>query len=616
MSDSAFSSILKRIKGGEAFDDAELLPFLTLESKRERYRVNLGLAEAFWARHDRGADDAGRSLKRARDCAERAFLLSRYSPEALPQVLRADAASGDARAAGEALKRVGLEYAARGDFASALAAFDRWSYAYAEFTQIDLHDTFDADVIECVERMAALHRFDPKPRALDGRPVRIAYLTHGLTEVNSVLVKIDQMFARHHDRARFEPAYFSVESESAVASSADARAGLEEFRRAGCAVTVAPDREPLLERLLALGASIRDFEPDILVTGAGLASFRNFFVASLRPAPVTVSLHQGPSPQFTWHDFDHAVSWFRTNIPDCPADCSYVPLEFELPARGEVEPAPRAELDVPEDAVLMVSGGRWPKFQNRDYWRALVKLLEEHPRLYWLIIGPEERQISFLADVLTPAARAKIRFRGWRRDYAGLVAAADIFVDSYPIGGGAFLMEGLALGLPAVSFSHDYVAAFSNNDCSGGDEILGACETLLARGDFDGMKRSIAALVADPARRKTLGAEWGGRVRRERGEPARMVRRCEEIYERVLRRVKEGEAETVEGGAGAAARGGAGLEELRLRLVERERALNAREAELKRREALLDASLPLRLERALRWRWRVLTGRRHLGYPE
>lgn len=615
MNDSVFSSLLKRIKGGEAFDDAELLPFLTHESKRERYHVNLGLAEAFHARYA-GGTDAARSLVRARDCAARAFLLSRYSPEALPQVLRADAAAGDARAAGEALKRVGLEYAARGDFASALAAFDRWSYAHAEFTQIDLHDTFDPDVIECVERMAALHRFDTRARDIspNDRPVRVAYLTQGLTEVNSVLVKIDQVFARLHDRARFEPAYFSVESESAVAASADARAGMEEFERAGCPVTVAPDREPLLERLLALGERIRDFEPDILVTSAGLASFRNFFVASLRPAPVTISLHQGPSPQFTWHDFDHAVSWFRTNIPDCPADCSYVPLEFDFTARGEVEPAPRAELEVPEDATLLVSGGRWPKFQNRDYWRALVQLLEEHPKLYWLILGPEERQIPFLSEVLTPAARAKIRFRGWRREYMGLVATADIFVDSYPVGGGVLVMEAMALGLPVLSFSHDYVKAYSNNDCSGGDEILGACETLLARGDFEGMKRAVAALVADPARRRSLGEEWGARLRRERGRPERMVRRCEEIYERVLRRAGGRHSEAA--ADGAAALEGAGLEGYRARLVERERALNAREADLKRREALLDASLPLRLERALRWRWRVLTGRRHLGYPE
>ncbi len=614
---SGLDSILKKIAGGEAFDDAELLPFLTQESKRERYRVNLGLAEAFYARHERGRE-ARRSLRRARDCAARAFLLSRYSPEALPQLLRADAVAGDAAAAAEALKRVGLEYAARGDFAAAIAAFDRWSYAHAEFTQIDLHDTFDPDVIECVERMASLHRFDhsdPRPRERRGGPIRVAYLTHGLTEVNSVLVKIDQHFARLHDRARFEPAYFSVESELAVAASPDARAAVEEFRRAGCEVTVAPDRELLLERLIAVGEAVRDFAPDILVTGAGLASFRNFFVASLRPAPVTISLHQGPSPQFTWHDFDHAVSWFRTNIPDCPADCSYVPLEFDLAAPGEVVPAPRAELDVPEGATVLVSGGRWPKFQDRDYWRVMVELLEEHAGLYWIVIGPEERQISFLADVLTPAARARVRFRGWRRDYLGLVAAADIFVDSYPIGGGAFLMEGLALGLPAVSFNHDYVNAFSNNDCSGGDEILGGCETLIARGDFGEMKRRIEALIADPARRKSLGAEWGERVRRERGRPARMVGRCEEIYERVLAR-RAGEAETAGIGAGVGAEAGAGLEEYRLRLIERERALNARETELKRREAMLDASLPLRLERALRWRWRVLTGRRFLGYPE
>jgi hypothetical protein len=243
----------------------------------------------------------------------------------------------------------------------------------------------------------------------------------------------------------------------------------------------------------------------------------------------------------------------------------------------------------------------------------MVELLEEHANLYWVVIGPQESQISFLAEVLTPAARSKIRFRGWRRDYLGLVAAADLFVDSYPIGGGAFLLDGLAQGLAAVSFRHDYVNAFSNNDCSGGDEILGVgCETLVARGDFREMKRRIDALIRDPARRKSLGAEWGERVRRERGDPARMVRRCEEIFERVLRRVEERGTETADVGAQFSA----GADEDRLRLIERERALNAREAELMRREALLNESLPLRMERALRWRWRVLTGRRHLGYPE
>jgi glycosyltransferase involved in cell wall biosynthesis len=606
--DSGFNSVLGRVRGGEDFDDSELLPFLTRESVGERYRVNLGLAEAFYARHERAADP--RSLGRARACADRAFLLSRYSAEALPVLLKVNGALGDADAAADALKRAGLEQAARGDFGGAIATFDRWSYAHAEFTQIDLHDTYDPEVLACVERMASLHRFDaraPAPRA-DGR-VRVAYLTQGLTEINSVLIKIDQVFARLHDRSRFEAAYFSVEPESAVAASPDARAAVEEFRGAGCEVTLAPDRELLVERLVALGERIRDFEPDILVTGGALITMRNYFVASLRPAPLTVSFHQGPSPQFTWHDFDHAISWFMTNVPDCPSDCSYVPLEFDFPAKESVEPAPRAELDVPEGATVMVSGGRWPKFQNPDYWRVMVELLEEHPALYWVMLGPKEEQVPFLRDVLTPAARAKIRFQGWRRDYLGLVAAADLLVDSYPVGGGAFLMEGLALGLPVVSFRHDYVNAFSNNDCSGGDEIIGGCETLVARGDFGEMKRGIAALVADPARRESLGAEWGERVRRERGEPARMVRRCEEIYERVLMRVR-GKA------AGRVARAGAGADELRLRLIERERALNAREAELMRRESLLDAGLPLRLERALRWRWRVLTGRRFLGYPE
>ena len=96
-----------------------------------------------------------------------------------------------------------------------------------------------------------------------------------------------------------------------------------------------------------------------------------------------------------------------------------------------------------------------------------------------------------------------------------------------------------------------------------------------------------------------------------------MVARCEEIYERVLRRAAESDDSASSGTTELTAdSGGAALAAYRARLAERERALNAREAELRRREAALDASLPLRLERALRWRWRILTGRRYLGYPE
>jgi hypothetical protein len=107
-----------------------------------------------------------------------------------------------------------------------------------------------------------------------------------------------------------------------------------------------------------------------------------------------------------------------------------------------------------------------------------------------------------------------------------------------------------------------------------------------------------------------LGAESRERVIAARGEPTRMVKRCEEIYEKVLR---ERDGERAEE---AASDSGAGLEEYRLRLLERERALNAREADLKRLEARHRASFPVRLDRALRWRWRLLTGKSFLGYPE
>ena len=172
--------------------------------------------------------------------------------------------------------------------------------------------------------MTALHQWDTRLRLAnsENRKVRIAYLMHGLTHVNSVLVKIDQVFARYHDKERFEIAYFTTEDAAAVAASRDAQLAVESIRANGCKVFIPQVGANLYEHLLAVGEQICDFEPDILITSAGLATFQNYFITCLRPAPLLISFNQASSPQFTWHTFDHSIAWFRTNIPDCPADCS------------------------------------------------------------------------------------------------------------------------------------------------------------------------------------------------------------------------------------------------------------------------------------------------------
>ena len=613
-----FRTLLKRIEGGESVDDSELLPFLALESKSDRYRVNHALAAAYYDLHERKG--CARALRLARSCGDRALLLSEYSPEVLPTLVRIYRAQADAAAYKEALKRAGIEQAAGGNFDEALKLFDRWIYAHAAVTNIDTQ-SFDADIVACVERMTLLHRFDVSGQSRrPGGKIRLAYLMQGLTQVNSVLVRIDETFARLHDRSRFEVAYFTVEDEEAVAASPYAQAAVRNIQAHGWGLHVPPKGETLFEQLLSVGRRIHDFAPDLLVTTGALTTFKNYFVACLRPAPLALALHQGSTALFTWHSFDHSISWFLTNLLDCPADCSHVPLEFDLPEREEVPAASREELDIPAGSTVAVSGGRWQKFQGSDFWRAVSALLLEHPGLYWLVVGISEDRMPSLTDLLAPEARSRIRFRGWGHDYLRYLTAADVFVDSYPVGGGMLLMEAMGLGLPVVSFENDYVAAYDDNDSSGGTEVVGIPELLVRRGDFVQLKSHISALVADEGYRRRLGQACYERVRRRQADPSRMVRRCEEVYGKVLAQrntaLGVSAATSSAGNPPGAESGGGGQEDYRRSLIEQSHVLSRREAELNRRAALHRERFLLRAERALRWRWRRLTGREYLGYPE
>lgn len=609
-STSELERVSRAIEGGAAAGDSELIPFLTLESKEERGRVNLRLALAFYRRYERLSDDA--ALVRAGACVGRALLLSRYSAEVLPLFIEINRALKDVAALKEALKRVGIESAARGDFDAALRLFDRWAYADFEFAHTDTH-FYDPDILACVERMAALRRGARRTHtdAVRTGPLRLAYLTQGLTEPGSVLIKIDKVFARLHDKTRFEVAYFTTEGESAVAASPGALSAVEEIRGSGCLMFVPPDCATLYERLLVVGSRMSDFAPDVLVTCGGLVNSRNYFVTCLKPAPVTVAFNQGAPPQFSWHEFDHSICWNRALITECPTDCTHVPLEVELPSPPDVRPIERTELGVPEGATLLASGGRSHKFQEPDFWRGVSEVLRGRDDLYWLFAGFTEEQVPALAGSLSREARGRVRFLGWRGDYLNYIAAADLFVDSYPLGGGVLVADVMSTGLATLSFEHDYLNVFDNSEGSGGDEIVGLPELLIPRGDFEQLGGRVSELSADPERRRRLGEMCRERVRRTLGDPARMVRRCEEVYERVLsehRGRQESAAAGSNGHVQSRLSGGAegeGLGDYRLMLVEREDALNRREAELKRREAGL---LP-RLARGLRRRWHDSRGR-------
>ena len=116
-------------------------------------------------------------------------------------------------------------------------------------------------------------------------------------------------------------------------------------------------------------------------------------------------------------------------------------------------PVPRASLTTPEDAFLIVAGGR---FQPRKALDMAVRALARLPGAWlWLVgDGSMRTELEQLAEKLNVADR--VRFVGWVNDPSNYIAAGNAFLmpsRHEPLGN--LLLEAWSLGVPSVSTRSD-----------------------------------------------------------------------------------------------------------------------------------------------------------------
>ncbi|PYS46240.1 MAG: hypothetical protein DMF68_19775 [Acidobacteria bacterium] len=442
----AFDAILARIATGAKVSSSELLPYLCLPGRTERSAVNSMLADAYLQR------ETAADLKQARVFIERAWLLSGFSKDLLPLYTKICAALKDAPAMREAYKRLGMAAAADGNIPEAIDYFNLSHYSDLGFQNLDRYE-FDFDILNCMEELADAYRFPQRNQVTveDGKKIRLAYLVKGATEPNSILVEINLVLAEHHDKSRFDITFFIPVPEQVIAISKQAQAYIRKFESLGCRVVTAPRTENQTEALVAVGKAIYDAQPHLMITSAALANFSQYFITCLRPAPVILGLVQGPPPQFAPPILDWAIAWTKHPLMDSPVNCSLVELKLDYPVESNVAAYSRRELDLPDEATVLMSAGRFPKFQDLEFWKAINALLSKHAETYYVAVGPREDQIPFLDAVIPREVRQRVRFLGWREDFLSILPTADIIIDTYPSGGGQVLVQGMSRAIPIVS---------------------------------------------------------------------------------------------------------------------------------------------------------------------
>lgn len=198
--------------------------------------------------------------------------------------------------------------------------------------------------------------------------------------------------------------------------------------------------------------------------------------------------------------------------------------------------AARAALGLEPGTLVLGTVARLDPVKALDVLlEAFARVSRAQPAVHLVVIGdgPEAGRLRALARTL--GVDARVRFAGLVADASRLLPAIDVYVSaSRREGLPLSLLEAMALGLPVVATrvpGHVDVVA------------EGVTGLLAAQGDPAGLAEALGALLADAARRETMG-EAGRRHVENRFRVEQMVAETATLYRETVARFHEGKSST------------------------------------------------------------------------
>lgn len=181
----------------------------------------------------------------------------------------------------------------------------------------------------------------------------------------------------------------------------------------------------------------------------------------------------------------------------------------------------RRELGCARDALLVGIVGRLAPVKNHElFLEAAARLCELLPGrdLQFVVVGDGARRAAVEALARRLGLAARVRFLGWRRDLAPVMADLDLLVStSRSEGTPAAIIEAMAAGVPIVATA-----------VGGVEDIMGGYRAARVVATFDPVEvaAAMASLLREPAARVSHGVErFGAR---------RLVSDMEALYARLL----------------------------------------------------------------------------------
>jgi predicted O-linked N-acetylglucosamine transferase (SPINDLY family) len=384
--------------------------------------------------------------------------------------------------------------------------------------------------------LTAATRWAPPPatpypaRPLSQGRLRVAYLSPDFHD-HPVACHAVEVFEAH-DRARFETFGVCLMAGPESSVRTRLRGAFDHFLETGGQT----DRD--------IAALLQDHHIDIAVDLAGYTADGRTSVLRFRPAPLQLAWLGYPGTTGAPY-VDYLIA---DDAAIMPADEVFysekivrLPLSYLPRDRTPADPVPsRRELGLPDDGFVFCAFNGVVKFTPALFavWMRLVAAVPGS--VLWLNSQDATAQANLRREAAAHGvAPERIVFAGrvaGRSAHLGRLAAADLFLDTFPYGAHATASDFLFAGVPVLTCRG---AGFPSRVAAGMLSALGL-SALIADG-LVAYEAAALALARDPARLEALRAQLAQAGRHAPVfDPVRFCRDLEKAYESMVLRFAQG----------------------------------------------------------------------------
>ena len=202
-------------------------------------------------------------------------------------------------------------------------------------------------------------------------------------------------------------------------------------------------------------------EQDVLITM--LALYSDSLISYMRPAPRIYAIDAGHPHWYSHRFMDKVFSGHPQFQLEAQTDSIYVPLGFTGRSRKSSTAIRRGDLEQIEfdqDAnVTLFSSGSDDKFLFDDFW-AIVNNVLKQSDANWLFLGPDP---NFVLSRVDPSYHKLVRAFPRSSNFDHFLSKTDLYVDTFPVGGGYSLLEAFEKEIACAVYKHDFAQPFNKS---------------------------------------------------------------------------------------------------------------------------------------------------------